>query len=192
MAPHELEEILDNGFGRLGLGIRPTLKRKMVNLSHGFPHYTHVLGKYAATHAIGRQSTQVDDADFHHAVRESIDDTYQSIQQYYLKVTTESDSKFLSYFLVAAAVAPEDEYGAFYPQDLRKPLRAIKGRFSSLLPSRFYVNRLASEEGGGVLQRIGRPKNRRYRFRNPLMKPYIIMQAYRDGIIGDEALQKLL
>ncbi len=191
MAPFELEEILDNGFKRLSLEISPGLKRKMMNLSHGFPHYTHVLGKYASLYAIEHDTNTVTDDAFYSAVKVSIEDTYHSVQEYYLRVVSESDSKILPYFLLAAAVAPEDEYGAFYPRDIRKPLRAIKGWIFSMMPVRRSLNRLASEEGGNVLQRIGRPKNRRYRFHNPLMKPYIIMRAYRDGAIGEDALQKL-
>lgn len=94
--------------------------------------------------------------------------------------------------MLAAAVAPEDEYGAFYPDDLAEPLTNIRGKFFPWMPIRWYVKKLASAEGADVLQPIGRPKNRRYRFRNPLMKPYIIMRAYRDEIIGEDALEKLV
>jgi hypothetical protein len=68
----------------------------------------------------------------------------------------------------------------------------MRGKLFPWLPIQWYVKKLASEEGANVLQPIGRPRNRRYRFRNPLMKPYIIMRAYRDGIIGEDALEKLV
>jgi energy-coupling factor transporter ATP-binding protein EcfA2 len=192
MAPYELEEILDNGFDWLQLQVAPSLKKKMVHLSHGFPHYTHVLGRYAALHAIEHSLNEVTETGFHSAVKRSIEDTYQSIQDYYLRITIASSSPSVPYFLLAAAVAPEDEYGAFYPHDLMPSLREMKGKFFPILPVQFYINRLAADQGGNVFQRIGRPKNRRYRFRNPLMKPYIIMRSYSDGIIGDDALEKLV
>jgi hypothetical protein len=193
MAPHELEEILDNGLGRLELRIRPTLKRKMVTLSNGFPHYTHVLGRYAAFYAVEHSLDEIDDAAFYTAVKASLEDTYHSVQEYYNKVLSEGDSRTLQPLLLAAAVAPEDESGAFYSSDLKKPLRTIKGKpLLMLRPLRHYVDELALAGGGSVLERIGRPKSRRYRFRNPVIKPYIIMRAYRDGVIGEDAFDKLV
>jgi Cdc6-like AAA superfamily ATPase len=109
MAPYELEEILDTGFDRLELKVPLTLRKKMVNLSHGFPHYTHVLGKYAALYAFEHGLDEVTDAGFRSAVERSIEDTYRGIQDYYLRVTSASNSKTLPYFLLAAAVAQEDE-----------------------------------------------------------------------------------
>jgi Cdc6-like AAA superfamily ATPase len=126
MAPFELEEILDTGFERLELSITHELRRRMVNLSHGFPHYTHVLGKYAAQYAIENQEDEITEAGFRTSVEKSVEDTYRTTQDYYLRVTSASNSAAHPYILLAAAVAPEDEYGAFYPADLIGPLRRLR------------------------------------------------------------------
>ena len=139
-----------------------------MNLSHGFPHYTHILGKYTALHAFGWGLDEITEGGFHAAVERSIEDTYRGIQDYYLQMLSKRFQS-IALYLLAAASAPvgKCKYGSFYPDDLVIPLRNIRGKLFPWLPIQWYIKKLASEEGENVLQPIGRPKNRRYRFRIP-------------------------
>jgi AAA domain len=198
MEPNELEEILDNGFNRLDLHADTELKRKMVNLSHGFPHYTHALGKYSALSALEAGNNDVSYADFLSGVRNAIDDTHESIQRSYLDIMSEGSQEALPFITLAAAVANEDLHGTFRMTDLRESMsllgrRPFPGR-RRFRPFRFehYLDKLTTEEGGKVLERVGRPGSNRFRFQSPLMKPYIIMQAYKGGALGDDVLDRLV
>jgi Cdc6-like AAA superfamily ATPase len=192
MAAHELEEILDNGFERLGLHADAEIERRMVNLSHGFPHYTHALGRYSAFDALQSGRDEVTDASFRAAVIEAIADAHESVQRSYLEIMTESVLQALPVLILAAAMADEDQYGTFRLSDVRKSMEAIKKRPLLGWRLQHHLDQLTSEEGGSVLERVGRPGSKRYRFQSPLMRPYIIMQAYKDGTIGDDVLQQLV
>jgi Cdc6-like AAA superfamily ATPase len=194
MSSSELEEILDNGFGHLKLSVSLEIKSRIVNLSHGFPHYTHALGRYSALQAIEVDADEVTEEHFSSAIRLAIEDTYQTIKDAYLRgALNRAQGNAMRYFLVAAAVAQEDRYGSFEARELLEPLRVIRTPLLiRLLPLKYYLGKLTSPDTGGVLETVGRPHNLRYRFRNPLLQPYIIMTAYRRGLIEDDHLKRLL
>jgi Cdc6-like AAA superfamily ATPase len=194
MSPSELEEILDNGFRQLELTISPKIRENIVTLSHGFPHYTHALGRYTAYYAIQAGVDEVTEDHFREAVKESIEDTYQTIKDNYLRgALSRSRGNVMRQLIVAAALAQEDNYGSFEPRELLVPLRVIGApRFIRMLPIKYYLGKLTSPDAGAILEAIGRPHNTRYRFRNALVQPYIIMTAFRRGHLPDDHLKRLL
>jgi hypothetical protein len=44
---------------------------------------------------------------------------------------------------------------------------------------------------GPVLQRMGEKRRFRFRFQNPLVQPYVVMQGFKDSKISNEMLEKL-
>jgi hypothetical protein len=193
MASWELEEILDHGFTELELTVAPKIRERMVNLSHGFPHYTHSLGRYTALQALKSHTYEISEDHFLAAIKKAVEDTYHSIRDHHLRgALSPAPGNATPYFLVAAAVARQDDYGSFQPRDLLDPLRVIGPFHLRFLPINYYLGRLTSSESGAILETVGRPHNLRYRFRNPLLQPYIIMDAYRRGIIQDDDLKRLM
>jgi hypothetical protein len=143
MSPDELRLIVDKGFGELGMSVVELIRERTVRLSQGFPHCTHLLGKYCAIEAIKGRHLQVTSADFQLAVESAIEDTFESIRSAYqmATLTTRTETIFPA-VLLAAAIADEDEHGTFRATDLVDPLRTITALSASTshqsptLPSR--------------------------------------------------------
>jgi hypothetical protein len=189
MSRDELRQILDKGYGQLAMDLPGEIRERMVVLSQGFPHYTHLLGKYTALEAVGLKQTRVTRDDFELAIEGAIEDTQESIRAAYHRaiMTTRPESMFPA-VLLAAALAPQDEYGTFRATDLIEPLGQITGKTTYKVENFVYnLGKLSAPERGDVLERVG-DKRPRYRFSNPLMKPFILMKGFQDGLIDEESL----
>ena len=81
--------------------------------------------------------------------------------------------------LLAAARSDVDEHGTFRATDLEVPMTEIVGKPYRVAAFFSPLNKLCSVERGGVLQKVVGHKGRRprYRFANPLMKPYVLLKA---------------
>jgi len=54
------------------------------------------------------------------------------------------------------------------------------------------LNKLATDEWRGlVLERRGTPRKYKFRFRKPLLRPYIIMKGIDDGLVGGGLLEHM-
>src|SRR5439155_10695706 len=86
--------------------------------------------------------------------------------------------------LLACALAPLDEHGTFQAKDLEVALGKILKRSVKLTDYVYHLGKLSSDERGSIFEKIGTEKRHRYRFTNPLMRPYIRLEAQRAGING--------
>lgn len=86
--------------------------------------------------------------------------------------------------IAACALAESDERGYF-------PTRAVVERMGAILgaPMRqqtiaYHLGELLKADRGPLLERTGPRRRFRYRFVNPLMRPYVRMVATRDGLVA--------
>lgn len=54
-----------------------------------------------------------------------------------------------------------------------------------------HMNEFCETTRGPILQKIGSPRNYRFRFVNTLMQPFIIMDGMSKGLIDDDKLTEL-
>jgi hypothetical protein len=86
--------------------------------------------------------------------------------------------------LYAAAEARSDDYGTFHPSDMAAVPIKEGGEPLPLLALQYPLSKLADEERGAVLTRIVEPGGFRYRFRNQMMRQYVLMrQAKERGLL---------
>lgn len=190
MSTEELEEIIDKGLNILGMQIEDNVKVRITGLWQGFPHYTHLLAKYSARQAIEHERRSIVEPDFDVAIEQAVEDTHESIRTAYYKATiaTRKETLFPK-ILLAAAMAREDDFGTFRATGILAPLRSITGKDDYIVPHfAYHLGKLCSDERGNILEKLGAPKRHRYRFSNPLMKPYILMKGYSEGIITETLL----
>jgi energy-coupling factor transporter ATP-binding protein EcfA2 len=193
MSLPELAEIIDKGLAILEMDIEESVRSKIIRLSQGFPHYTHLLAKYSAGGAIDHERLNILEPDLDIAIEKAVEDARESIRAAYHKATLASRRETLfPKVLLAAALAPEDEFGTFRASDLLEPLRRITGRASYSLPSfTYHLGKLCSEERGNILDKLGTQKRHRYRFANPLMKSFILLKGYSERTIDLSSLNGL-
>jgi len=191
MTPDELREILELGFAELEMTLPEATRDRILDLSHGFPHYTHLLAKYCALEAINRNSRSVSPDDFEVAVDRAIEDTYETIGDAYQRATmittTTTTNSIFPAVLLAAALAEHDEHHTFRATDMVHPLNEITGQDYAVPNFTYNLRKLSSPERGDILERVG-DRRPRFRFRSPLMRPYVLMKGFSDGLIDESQL----
>lgn len=189
MTNAELESIVSRGFeaferrtsARIDIDKKAT--RAVVNLSQGFPYYTHLLAGALGEQAIISGSMRVSFKDVFSALLTATEEASHTIKQTYADATgsTRKDATF-SQTLLACAMADLDDVGFFAPGDVAAPLSTIARQPRNTSNFITHLKRFSSDKRG-ILETRGDGRRTRYRFRDPLMKPFVLMKGIRDGVI---------
>lgn len=188
MSLDELSQIIEKGLEKLSMRITENVREKIVGFSQGFPHYTHLLCKYACERAIYDDCELISKMHFDFAVNEALENTQESIREAYQRavMTTRKQDKFKD-VVAACALVEEDEYGTFRLTDLQEPLREITGVDSVPQSYQYHIGKLCQSERGEILKKVGFSQKYRYRFRTPLLKAFVTLKIYQEGILRDSS-----
>lgn len=188
MSEPELLQIVRNGCKVAEMSFTPSVARAIVESSRGFPHYTHLLAKHSASVAAHSRRDRIVTSDFRTGAEAAIQDAQASIRDQFSQATTSTKPSLFRSVIMACALAPEDEHGTFRPKDVERPLEAIVGRAVAMKSFFPHLTKLCSAERAQILTRVGPRKRYRYRFTNPLMKPFVVLVSRRDGVDVDRIL----
>src|SRR5262249_27343321 len=83
--------------------------------------------------------------------------------------------------LLACAIAKLGKMGDFSPSDVRLPYSRIINEQVSI--DRFNPQLVTLATKRDILIRDGEPRRWRYRFRDPLMEPYVLLNGLQTGAI---------
>ena len=194
MSPNERKEILDKIVPRLGMKLDGDALWKIVNLSRGLPSYVHALGLYAAQAAIARKSLMILESDVDAAIKRVLEKSEESIQEDYSKATHSNRTDNLyRQVLLACALAETDDRGNFTPLAVCRPLTKVLGREKEVEISAFqqHLKNFITNERGNILIRKGKERAFRFRFKDPVMQPYIIMRGIEQGFVDRKAIDVL-
>jgi len=192
MEPKEIREILDKGAGRLKMSFEQSARDHVTNLSQGLPHYTHLVGLYAARHAIQRRDSMIRMPDVEAGVRDAVGNAQQSVKAQYHQATVSSHRAALFHqVLLACALSHKDQMSFFQAAEVSGPLSAIMGKKYEIPAFARHLKKLTEDERGAVLECSGPDRRKRYRFKNPLLEPYIVMNGLATHVISKEALASI-
>jgi Cdc6-like AAA superfamily ATPase len=178
MASDELEEILEKGTTKLGMGITDAAKSGIATLSQGFPSYTHRLGLHAARYCAENGRMTIKSADVSAAIQEAVSNAQQSLRDQYRKAIASPQAHNLyQEVLLACALAHHDQFGYFKPADVAIPMSEIMARPYEIPSFAKHLKDFCEEGHGGVLKREGAKRKYQYRFTNPLLQPFIVMKG---------------
>ncbi len=185
MSSSELGSIIDRGAARAELTVAPETRSRIVVLSEGLPHYSHLLAQAACRRCVEDDRDHVTLGDVQACMEAAVD--AHSFRSEYLKATTspQPDNLFAQ-VLLACAFARVDDHGYFRPADLREPLSALLGRSIDIPNFQRHLQELSGPNRGQTLYREGKARNYRYRFRNPLLQPYTKIRALSKGLLTEE------
>lgn len=194
MTEEELEEVVLKGFQvfseRSGhtIGIAPNAVRAIAELSQGFPYYTHLLASSVGKRAIYSGSDLITFNDIFEALMRAMDDAEPSIKDAYHLATVAAriDATFKQ-TLLACALAAYDHRGFFAASDVRAPLERIMGSPKRNSDFNAHLKRF-SQEHPFVLESVQVKNAQRYRFGNPLMRPFVLLHGYSTGMISPDRL----
>lgn len=185
MSDDELGKIIDEGLAQAGYGIEPLARHRVISVSQGFPHFTHLLTQSAARTALddGRSRVRADDVVA--GITQAVDRSDQSIRETYHKAATAArKTNHRREAIVACALAESDDRGYFSTRTVTEQYSDLLGRPARQQDVAYYLGNLTQVDRGPLLERTGPTRRYRYRFANPLMRPYVLMVATRDGLIS--------
>lgn len=190
MSESELAGIIDNGCKKLELGIQWPARARIARLSEGLPHYTHSLCLHAAQRAVLDDREEIIWNDVSAATDMTVRKADHTIKNAY-QIATRSPQKgnLFPQVLLACALAPKDEYGYFPASAVRAPMSAIMKKKYEIPAFARHLNAFANDDRGRVLQKTGTEYRYFYRFSNPLLQPYVIMDGLAKELITDDMLR---
>ncbi|MBI2806156.1 MAG: ATP-binding protein [Planctomycetes bacterium] len=184
MSRAELVQIVRNGLHALGMTIQAEANGFIATLSQGLPHYTHLLGLHSSRLAIDNNEKTVRVKHVEGAIRKAIAGAQQTLQRAYHQATISPRSDNLyKQALLACALADADQLGYFAAGDVRTPMSRIMKKPYEIAAFSRHLADFCNAERGPVLERIGLPRRYRFRFRNPLLQPFVIMEGLAHGMI---------
>lgn len=186
MTHRELEEIIVKGCDRTGMNFSQNAIDQCVNLSQGLPHYTHLLALLSATTALEAGRLNVTKDDLLKSIEIAIDRAQQSVQRlYHIATSSPRADNLFRQVLTACALAPTDALGYFAPSDIRDPLSRIMHKRYEIPAFARHLKLFCETTRGPILERTGPQRRYRYRFINPLMQPYVILNGLAKKIITE-------
>lgn len=190
MEPDELRGVLVKGCEHAGLEMQANAVERIVSLSEGLPHYTHLLGHRSAERAVqdDRELVTLDDVEA--AIPQAVDG--HTIQSDYVKAIRSSQpGNLYREVLLACAIAPKNSLGYFTSGQIRDPLEVVAGRRLDIPAFSRHMKEFLDPDRGSVLRREGKERSYSYRFSDPMMQPYVIMSSLTDGLISTQQLSEL-
>lgn len=192
MSTAEIERIINTGLVRLDMTIESDALSKITLLAQGLPHYAHLIGLHAARATIDADTLCVTPAIVGAAIEKAVQGAQESISSAWHDATRSPrrDNLFAD-VLIACALADTDQQGTFAAQDVRDPIRTITGKPYEIPSFQQHISEFCDEKRGPILRRTGTSRRYRYRFVNPLMQPFAVMQGFTTGKLSDDVLRSL-
>jgi Cdc6-like AAA superfamily ATPase len=186
----ELYEIIDKGLSRVEMTVEADARRYIAHLSQGLPHYAHLLTLYASQEAIDHSRQNIILEDIGVAIQEAVKKTQHSILAAYNKAINGTWHTLYDEVLLACALAKTDDLGYFAPIDVREPMEVILGKQFAVKSFSRHLNEFCTERRGFVLQKNDSTK--RYRFKNPIMQPFVIIYGVAKALIDEAKLNQIV
>lgn len=181
MSRGELGSIVHKGLPILGMEIDQDALDHITLLSQGLPHYTHLLALHSARAAIDARTPRISMDHLEAAIEVALDSTDESIRRDYHKATSSPRrDNIFSTVLLGCALTDPDERGYFAAADVRKPIRSVSGKDYDIPSYSRHLKNFCEESRGPVLEKIGAKHRFRFRFVNPLMRPFVVMKGFVD------------
>lgn len=192
MSTEELEHIIGHGYSRAGLEAGAEAIDKMGRLAQGLPHYAHRFGQEAGFAALRRGSLKVESEDIDVATREAIEQTDETVRRAYRNavISPQNTRTLFNKVLLACALAQRDDLGFFAASDIREPLAKVAEQEYDIPQFVGHLKKFCTDDKGSVLESEGVDWKRRYRFRNPLMRPYVVLRGIREELIDEQSVKR--
>ncbi len=190
MDPEELRDILDKRLPLARLTIESQASELLVRMAEGLPHFVHLLALYAGTRAIEDDRSEITRADVDAAIAVATS-SHTMMSDYQRAVRSNQRTPLFAEVLLACAFAPKDYDGWFKAGDVTAPFTVIVGRKASIQTFAWHLRELTVVQRNSVLVAYGEPHRVRYRFRDPLLQPFIKLRARASNVVGRQTMDAL-
>lgn len=184
MNTDELNSILSNGVNSVGMTLAERARAFITRISQGLPYYVHLLGLTSALVSLAAERTEITFEDVVYGLRDAVDNAEATVgSAYYQATVSPRKDNLYKEVLLACTLAPVDALGYFQPASIREPLESIVKRECQIGTYTRQLEALSSDRRGSVLQKSGEKRRQRFRFKDPLLKPYILLRGLEDGLL---------
>jgi len=192
MSDEEIVDIIVKGLKRVGMRISEDSIWRIKFYAKGLPYYAHSLGLYSARAAISEKELRVKETHVEESISTVIENIDQTIKLLYDRaVYTAKKDTIYKQVLLACALAETDKLGRFPANAVVLPLQTIMGKRYEIPSFAFHLNQFCEPDRGAILEKIGLPRKYKFRFKDPIYQPFIIMEGVRDGLISQEVAENL-
>ncbi|WP_120967020.1 AAA family ATPase [Comamonas sp. lk] len=191
MSKDELTEIIKKGLNGAQMTITDDACNGITALSQGLPHYTHLLTQSAGQNSATNDRTEVTEKDVRAAIDKALSKAQQSIISAHHKATNSPRENLYPQVLLACSLAEQDGLGYFAAVDVRAPLSKIMHKAYEIPAFSQHLNAFCEPGRGPVLQRTGTTRRYRFRFINPLLQPFVLMDGIKKELISPDELKNI-
>jgi len=191
MSREELGQIISKGLVNLRLTMNDVVHQKIITLSYGLPHYTHLLALEAGRSAIDRDSFVIEDADLMDALGQVVRSKHSIANEYHSAVRSIHKSSKHKMTLLACALTKPDRQGFFQPMDVAATMTRISSEKCSGSRIQKHLTEFSFVKRGNALEREGSFRQFKFKFSNPLLQPYTIISSLSEQLIADEKVWAL-
>jgi len=167
MSEEELRQIIDKGEEALGLKFTSQAKSRIISVSSGYPHFTHLLALKAAEDAIAERRKDIGVSGIEAATRRAVDDSEGRLKRQYDEACRSYGTDEYRHIVCAAALLGSEEFTA---AKLRDQYSKLWGRKIDQNSLNNYFNRLVSDGSETMLKRLAKGV---YRFNDPRMPSFV-------------------
>jgi energy-coupling factor transporter ATP-binding protein EcfA2 len=189
MTPDELDGILTPRLPLAGLEMESNARRLIVRMSEGLPTFVHLLALHAGQRCVADDRSLVTVSDVHSAIR-SATRSHTMMSDYTRAIRSNQSANLFRQVLLACTYTASDHEG-FRATDVIPPLSVILDKPVQLQTFSWHLKELGTEERGRVLQKSGKPRRSRYRFKDPLLQPFIKMVSLGEATVSQRTLEEL-
>jgi Cdc6-like AAA superfamily ATPase len=185
MSEPELREIIQKRANRTVMTFSNDAIWTIVILSRGLPYFTQTLSKFAALHAIDNRRLEITNDDVEASMSRFIEETEKAFKESYRDATRSNQANFFEHSLLACALAHTDDEGFFTANDVVEPYSAIMKEKKRIAHFEKHLRRFSSDEGGNILTKRGGDRQQQFRFKDPMMQPYVIIRGIQNKLIPE-------
>ncbi len=179
MDDKELTDIVIKGALQAKLKFMDDVTRKIVRLSSGYPHFTHLLALKCAEYAIANDLTAISMQVLEKAIQDATNDAEGSLKDKYDHAIRSFSSDVYKDILLAAALIRKEEFKA---REWREMYYEITNKAIKQSALNNYLQRLVSNDETCIVVRLAKGV---YRFTDPRMPSYVqITNAARADVIN--------
>jgi Cdc6-like AAA superfamily ATPase len=192
MTQPELKEIINRRLPELGMKIQQDALAYVVALSRGLPHYAHLFGQQSARVTLEDRKLLIGMKHVDKAIPECVARTNQTVREHYHSATmSPRKNNLYKEVLLAAALSQVDDLGYFAPADLCAPLSTLTKSPAPVSLFGQHLKALCEDDRGKILEQKGAPRKYRYRFVEPMMQPFVLMQGLQSNVITRQQVVSL-
>jgi hypothetical protein len=190
MEQDELLSIVVDGYAEFGrkaeyeLSCDQKAAEVIAQVAEGFPYYAHLLAGAAGTEALYRAEHAIGVEEVFQSMVVAIEDADHTIRSSYVSSTTARADANLETTLMACAMARADELGYFSSTDVAEALSTLLKSKRNSGHVNSHLQKFSSAPHWILDRKEISERKIRYRFHDPLMRPFVLLKGYHQGVLG--------